>query len=565
MTMLTPIAREVMGVSTFGGLDLGMKVPEGAWAWTQNLSAREYPILRTREKRGVLRKLEKPGGIIGKSKLLWIEDGHIWYDGGQYDPVTEGEKQLVSMGAWVLIFPDKVAFNTDTRILKRMENRTAPEGTVTVKLAKEDGSLYTDYATGDVAPSDPQNGDYWYTGGIMQVYSSATSAWVQVETVYGLIEGAGIGVGFSQYDGVTITGCAVDDMNGEKLLQKVEDDAILVIGVVPEQTSQEGGVVVKRETPDMDHVTALNNRCWGCSTYNNEIYACKLGDPTNWRAYEGLATDAYAVTVGSDGPFTGAATQGGKVVFFKPTCIHEIYGTMPSNYQVHETECRGVEEGSERSLVLVDEVLYYKSMDGIMGYDGSMPQSVSSSLDGGMRFRNARAGKQGSVYYVSMQDVAGEWHLLSLDTRKGLWYREDSTKAEWFASCQGEGYFIRDDGMLMAIRAAAPGTAFDEVTEEAGFDWFAETGDLMDDMRDNKWVSRIQCRVSMQPEQTLKVYLQQDGGEWQLTVMLTTSRKQTVTLPISSRRCDHLRVRLEGSGDMTLYQLSRYVEQGSEY
>jgi hypothetical protein len=553
-----------MGVTAFGGIDLGLKVPEGSWANTQNLTSAEYPIAATRKKRGILRKLESPGGIIGKSKLFWIENNHIWYDGGQYDEVTPGEKQLVSMGAWVLIFPDKVAFNTDTLKLKTMENRTSPAGKITVKLAKEDGSVYEGYATGEDAPADPKNGDLWFNDGIMQVFSSATSAWTQVETLYGRIEGTGIGIGFSQYDGVTITGCAADDMNGEKLLQRVEDDAILVIGVVSQETSQEGGVTVKREVPQMDHVTSLNNRCWGCSTYENEIYACKLGDPTNWKAYEGLSTDAYAVNVGSDGPFTGAATQGGKVVFFKPGCVHEIYGQMPANFQVTQQECRGVEQGSERSLVLVDEVLYYKSADGVMGYDGSLPQSVSSSLEG-QRFRNARAGKQGSRYYISMEDMQGKWHLFTLDTRSGMWLREDDTKVKWFASCQGDGYFVRADDVLMAIEHTAAGTAFDDVGQEADFEWLAETGDLMDDIRDNKWVSRIQLRMQMTPGSEASVFMQFDGCEWKRAVTVAWTDKRTVTLPIAARRCDHLRMRLAGKGEVSLYQLSRYVEQGSEF
>lgn len=553
-----------MGVTTFGGIDLGMKVPEGAWAWTKNLSSREYPILATREKRGKLRRLEKPGGIIGKEHLLWIADGHVWYDGAKYDAIAEGEKQLVSMGAYVLIFPDKVAFNTDTRQLTKMENSVTTTGETTVKLAMADGSVYENYATGEIAPEAPTNGDYWLSGDTMMVYSSATSAWVQVETVYGLIEAEGIGVGFKQDDGVTITGCAADDMNGEKLLQRVTDNSLLVIGLVKENTRQEGGVTVKREVPAMDHLTALNNRCWGCSTYNNEIYACKLGDPTNWKAYEGLATDAYAVNVGSDGPFTGAATQGGAVLFFKPNCVHRIYGTMPSNYQVLETECRGVEEGSERSLALVDEILYYKSADGIMAYDGSLPQSVSSSLEG-MRFKNARAGKQGSRYYVSMQAADGEWHMLCLDTRTGLWFREDGAQAEWFANCQGEGYFIDVAGDLWSLRYGEKATAFDEQTVEADLEWSAETGDLMDDIRDNKWVSRIQCRIRMDEGASVTVYLQLDGGTWEKVMTVQPAGKRTITLPIASRRCDHLRLRLEGTGEMSLFQLSRYVEQGSEF
>ena len=58
----------------------------------------------------------------------------------------------------------------------------------------------------------------------------------------------------------------------------------------------------------MDYLTECDNRVWGCSNKENVIYACKLGDPTNWFSYRGIAEDSYAVTVGSDGSFTGAAT-----------------------------------------------------------------------------------------------------------------------------------------------------------------------------------------------------------------------------------------------------------------
>lgn len=566
--MFLPSLREVERsssvVNTFGGIDLGERVAEGSWAWTENLSSREYPALTNREKRGIFRTLVNPGGMIGKEKLFWIEDGYIWYDGGRYDAVTPGEKQLVSMGAYVLIFPDKVAFNTDTYLTTRLENTTAPAGTVTVSLAKEDGSLYTDYATGETAPEEPENGDYWFHDGVMQVYSSQAESWTPVSTVYGLIQGTGIGIGFKAYDGVTISGCACDQMNGSKLLQAVTDNSLLVIGLVERETTQTGGIMVSRTVPDMDFVTALDNRCWGCSSYHHEIYACKLGDPTNWQCYDGLATDSYAVTVGSDGPFTGAVAHGGYVLFFKQTCIHKIYGTMPSNYQVREQAARGVEKGSDRSLVIVDEVLYYKAADGIMGYDGSLPQNVSSAL-GGKRFRNARAGSQGSRYYISMQDEANAWHLYCLDTASGIWHREDNTQVRWFANCDGEGYLIREDNQLLALRSGSHGTGFDRQKPEADFGWTAETGDLLDELRDNKWVSRIQLRMKLEAGTEVTVKLRLDAGEWETVCRQKAASKRTITLPIAARRCDHLRLRLEGSGPMVLYTLAKMVEQGSEF
>ena len=75
----------------------------------------------------------------------------------------------------------------------------------------------------------------------------------------------------------------------------------------------------------------------------------------------GISTDSYAMTVCSGGDFTGACSHLGYVLFFKEDVIHRIYGTKPANYQLTNVESRGVEKGSEKSLVIVNETLYYKS------------------------------------------------------------------------------------------------------------------------------------------------------------------------------------------------------------
>ena len=69
-------------------------------------------------------------------------------------------------------------------------------------------------------------------------------------------------------------------------------------------------------------------------------YSCKLGGhPTNWYSYRGIAADSYAVTVGTDGAFTGAASCMGSVLFFKENVLHKIYGARPSDFH-HTLRCR---------------------------------------------------------------------------------------------------------------------------------------------------------------------------------------------------------------------------------
>ena len=53
-------------------------------------------------------------------------------------------------------------------------------------------------------------------------------------------------------------------------------------------------VRMERRVPDLDYITECDNRVWGCSSRENVIYACKLGDFRNWNSFAGLSTDSYA-------------------------------------------------------------------------------------------------------------------------------------------------------------------------------------------------------------------------------------------------------------------------------
>jgi hypothetical protein len=220
--------------------------------------------------------------------------------------------------------------------------------------------------------------------------------------------------------------------------------------------------------PDMDFVIESQNRLWGCrygasyqgmkydaetgglkkfyGAYVNEIYCCKLGDFKNWQSYQGIASDSYAVTVGTDGYFTGAVTHLGYPIFFKENYMHKIYGNYPANYQVQTTACRGVQKGCAESIATVNEVLYYEARSGVVGYDGSLPQEISSAL-GDEVYDKAVAGYLGNKYYISMRDAEGAYHLFVYDTKKAAWHREDNAEVLAFCNCKGNLYFISVSGV----------------------------------------------------------------------------------------------------------------------
>ena len=276
----------------------------------------------------------------------------------------------------------------------------------------------------------------------------------------------------------------------------------------------------------------------------------------------GLSTDSYAATVGTDGQFTGAITHLGYPIFFKENCMHKVYGNYPANYQINTTTCRGVQKGSHKSLAIVNEVLYYKSKTSICSYDGSLPQEISYKL-GSVPYSEAVACSHGNKYYISMcNNLTGEWSLFVYDTALGLWHKEDNTKVYDFCSCRGEIYFIdhTDKENVRLKTMFGSGT-----TDNAKVKWMAETGYIGTDSPDQKYISKLNVRMYVELNAIVYVYIQYDStGDWELVYRMAGMKLQSFTIQITPRRCDHLKIRLEGEGVAKIYSISKTIEQGSD-
>lgn len=546
----------------FKGYSHGLYVNETQFYDTQNLCATNYPVMTPRAARAAVRTLTAPQGIFARNRLCWVDGGQFYYDGTAYgETLTDGEKQFVGMGAYILIFPDGMRFNTGTREMDALGAEYEAAGEIKMTLARLDGTDYENVTVSEAAPENPYNGDYWMdtsSAPVLKIYSG--EAWVAVATTYVRIEAAGIGGAFNVGDVVEIEGSQEESLNGAHAIEAQTENSITVIGLIASVITQTGGLTLKRSIPQMDYVCELNNRIWGCSSEKHEIYACKLGDATNWTAYEGLANDSYSATIGSAGDFTGCCSFGGQVLFFKEDMLHKVMGTKPSNFQISDTPLRGVQKGSEKSLCIVNESLMYKSRESVVVYDGGTPMDVSDALGPGL-FTDAAAGSLGDRYYISMKDENGAWQLFVFDEAKGLWFREDSTHAMQFARLDGQLYFLTEGGALTAVRGLQEADAEPEETVE----WYAETGDMLVNMPDNKYVSRIQIRAGVEKDSTIKLEVQYDSdGDWKKIFERGYSRKASFTVPIIPMRCDHFRMRISGKGRSCIYAVSKEVEKGSE-
>ena len=312
----------------------------------------------------------------------------------------------------------------------------------------------------------------------------------------------------------------------------------------------------------MDFVIECKNRLWGCrygmteGKNLNEIYCCALGDFKNWRQYMGLSTDSWTASVGSDGPWTGAVNFQGYPMFFKENRIHRVTVSASGAHQITETVCRGVQEGCDRSLQVVNETLLYKSRADICAYQGSFPESISDAL-GDVRYYDAAAGVLGERYYISMRDAQERWSLFVYDIRRNLWMREDEVRALGFASLGDELYCLTPDALF-----AMEGTVG---TPEPYVSWEAETGMLYYQYPDRKYLSRFNLRLYMEEGAQLDVYLMYDSnGEWVRQGRVKMKGTRTVTLPVRPRRCDHLRMKLVGKGEVRLYSIAKILTTGSD-
>ena len=320
---------------------------------------------------------------------------------------------------------------------------------------------------------------------------------------------------------------------------------------------------VKRESPDIKHVIEWNNRLWGVNDEDNTVYACKLGDPTNWKYYQGTSLDSYYAQQGTDGKWTGCAGYSAHLIFFKQNSMTKIYGTSPSSFQVNNTICYGVEEGSSKSVVVLNDVVLYKSTEGIMAYEGGTPYSISNKLNAD--FHNVVAGTEGRKYYASIENMDGSHELLVLDVERAVWHKEDDVR---FRSC------CTHDGRLYFVSAVKT-DAFDadkiyiinpETTTETKKqrEWMAVFGDFDENVEGKKIFSKLSIRFIAQPGTVVTIYIRMDDGGWERIKQFGFTKTGGETIPIVPRRCDRFAIKIVGKGDCEIKSLTRRYRRGSE-
>ena len=594
----------------FGGINETYGCSEAEESRALNFSSRGYPALQTRAPRRKTREVKDVNGMYHLNGLLVCRGTTLEYTPDDSETregavvlehaLTNDRKALTGMGTKVLIWPDKKAFDTETGELSELGAVwEIGEAGMTVTPCDTEGKTYTPGSVGETEPEAPEDGQLFLKGdpetpygmdSVLLKYSTKNKKWQEIMLQSLRIHCPGLGAAMKENDTVTLSGvpqrvcdALAKGLNGEISISTLDGDDIITAlalpkksdryygswtvlrsgtawqsldGKVTENEAADAPVKAERRVPDLDFVTEQGNRVWGCSRKENSIYACALGDPTNWYSYRGIASDSYAVSVGSDGAFTGAASCLSYILFFKENCIHKLYGSKPSDYQMSSVRCRGVAAKAAGSLCVIAETLYYLSPDGVMAWSGSLPAKVSGALDTGKLTAAdwAMGGQLDARYYLYLHrraDGDGSGRLLVYDTEKGLWHEESPAGTEMVST--GQQLYLWDGSALWA----AGSDRETEGEEEANLRFEAVTGDIGMNVPDDKYISRVTLRLDALAHTVVTVAVSYDGGAWETVgSCAVTQEHQRVNLPFVPRRHDLMRLKFSGTGQMTLRSMA---------
>lgn len=591
--------REV--IQEFRGINETAEIAENEFVDTFNLTSDNYPLLSTRKKR--YRLFPSFGAVRGAiecddNSIYFVNNDKLYRNGHEVSGLSltsNGTKDIYVMGAYLIIFPDKKYYNRETGEVGSIENSTncfvddySQHLLITPK--EKDGTVID-------APQkveSPVDGAYRHTSADMPIekWSANQGMWIPVESYVTFSSTAPIGRGFKKGDSIkiensngysaipnpsheTLNAC-FQALFGWHIVVNCTDYEITIAGVMPTTYKDLFSFFsFSRTMPSMQTVVVHNNRLWGayCGDGVNEIYASKLGDFTNWNSFEGLSTDSYVASCGSDGIFTGSTVFRGRPLFLKEKFVHTIYGDIPANFQIQTTPVHGAVKYGYTSFATIDNVLYYVSQVGLCAYDGESCEIVSREINNINNSAFLRGVALKDKYYLNTlvedeDNRYGRYKILVYDTRRKIWHKESCD-----APCNGMALFRKKTGIMfiedLKLYGIVDRTLYNwQVSSELldeNVKWAAETGMIGIWSPEQKYLSRLNVQLSLEVGAKATIYIQYDSiGEWKQICNLSGHKATSVNIPIRPKRCNHMRLRLEGEGDVKIYSIVKTFEWGSD-
>lgn len=105
----------------FKGYNHNLYAQDGELWDMKNLTSDLYPLLSPRLPRYIVETLTKPNGFYAKDGMYWVDGTGFYADGEKKGDVADSRKQFTSIGAYIIILPDKKWYNRLTGEFGDME------------------------------------------------------------------------------------------------------------------------------------------------------------------------------------------------------------------------------------------------------------------------------------------------------------------------------------------------------------------------------------------------------------------------------------------------------------
>lgn len=266
----------------------------------------------------------------------------------------------------------------------------------------------------------------------------------------------------------------------------------------------------------------------------------------------GMEDGSYAVAVGSEGEFTGICSYGNGVCCWKENILHKMLGDSPSSYYMNTYRVAGVQKGCDKSLVVNNEVLYYKGVYGVYAYTGGTPSLISYKL-GDMPMTDAVGGTDSLIYYLGLKDRDDNNVLYAYDIIRGLWIKTDNIPIEAFTTI-GHTVYALSESKVYRLNDG------DEKVE-----WSLEFAPFIEQEFSKSGYTKLLLRLDMEKGSWLKVFTKQDNSIYRPAYhKAANSQDVTISIPLKIGRCDRFQLKLEGYGKVKIYSIAREFSKGSE-
>lgn len=516
-------------VVAFKGLNYGEGYEDGEFSETKNISLDESPCVTQRSGREQATRIEGvrdgadcmlyKGGEYGG--LFVVSDYRIIrYDSTNNIPLWEKQlegderREMVGIGNYVCIFPDKLYYNVTTGECKSMQIEISGQMT---------------FANNSITLTE-ENKEFT----------------------------------FSKGDSVEITASGGHaENNRSAIIRECEPNKLTFNDNTFTADETARHVVIKRTIPDLRCVCESNYRLWGVE--GNTIYGSKYMDPLNFQSFDGTAADSYSIDVSTDGEFTGSIQYASHICFFKENVLHKLYGTKPANFQLVTSQVNGVQRNSNRSMCIANDTLYYKGVNGVYAYTGGVPELVSGKL-GMKRYGNACAATDGSKYYIAMCGDSGNC-VYVYDIRKNVWVHEDDFPCVdmVFANAlyhDGKNYiFMLTRDSVWVVKGYEDQYQYQCLPIE----WSVTFCPFNETVNERKGYSKFHLRFDLSAGAWLQVEIKRNTDtKWQTVYTTHSDREKTISVPILPTRCDSVEVRLSGKGECKLRTFIREFYLGSD-